>query len=125
MSWLSLLIALFQVRNSTLVGNAWWFDFFRHVVGVEQFFLGLSWFIFGIALVGVIIMVVMGAFRDFLDGGCFAVMFLGWLITLPLFEWVTLSLAKGVLANFDPVIGIVNQGSFFINAALYLLLGGG
>jgi len=125
MSWLSLLIALFQVRNSALVGNAWWFDFFTHVVGVEQFFLGLSWFIFGIALVGVIIMVAIRAFGDFVQGGCFAVMFLGWLVTLPLFEWITLSLAKGVLANFDPVMGIVNQGSFLVNAVLYLVLGGG
>lgn len=125
MSWLSLLIALLQIRNSTLVGNAWWFDFFTHVVGVEQFFLGLSWFIFGIALVGVIILALMGAFKGLLQGGCTIVAFLVWLLTLPLFEWITLSLAKGVLANFDPVIGIVNQGSFFVNAALYLLLGGG
>lgn len=125
MSWLSLLIALFQVRNSSLVGNARWFDYLTHVVGVEKFFFTFSWIIFGVAIVVVIVLAILSRGEFFNGLGCMAIMILVWLGTLPLFEWITLSLAKGALANFDPVVGIVNQGSFFINAGLYLLLGGG
>lgn len=125
MSYISLIIALIQMSNSGLVGNAWWYGFLTHVVGVEMFFFGLSWVIFGIALIIFIVLLIKGLFKHFLEGGCFALMFLGWLITLPLFEWITLSLAKGALANFDPVIGIVNQGPFILNSIFYLILGGG
>lgn len=125
MSYISLIIALIQMSNSGLVGNAWWYSYLTHVVGVEKFFFGLSWFIFGVAALIFLVMLIKGVFKDFLEGGCFAVMIVSGLMTLPLFEWITMSLAKGALANFDPILGVINQGPFFLNSILYILLGAG
>ncbi|HOX95795.1 MAG TPA: hypothetical protein PLI45_00220 [Candidatus Woesebacteria bacterium] len=128
MSWLSLLIALIMTgkNGASLIGNAWWYQYLMNLVSVEQFFLGAGLGIFAIALVVCIAIGLRSGFRKSFSGiGCISTMILVWLGTLPLFEWITLLLAKGMLNAFDPVLGIVNQGAFILNAAIFVLLGAG
>ena len=128
MSWISLLIALIITGNNgaNLVGNIWWYQYLTNLVTVEQFFFTLSWVIFAVVLIFLIVIAVRVGLNNWFGGlGCVSVAILVFLGILPLFEWITLCLARGMLAAFDPVFGILNQGSFILNAILFLLLGVG
>lgn len=125
MTWLSMIIALIKTNSSELSGNAWWYQFFTNLVGVEKFFMTVGWIIFGVAVLVIIYFAVRWGFQEVFGNGCFITMILVWLVTLPLFEWVTWLLAKGLLANFDPVTGITNTGAFILNLVVIFLLGAG
>lgn len=134
MSYLSALIAWFQIRSSELVGDPWWDAYLDKLVGVENWFYHLGWWIFGIVLGTAVILFVLSllgvssrrlrSLRSLASGsfgcGCAALILLFW----PLLEYITLSLARGMASSFGPE-GTINQGKFVMSLVLYILLGAG
>lgn len=127
MSYLSLLISLFKMMGSELTGNAWWDAYFDTLVGVETWFFKAGWVLFGIAVGLAILSFVLSGLKKLrglasggLCFGCAAAILLTW----PLWEWITLSLARGMASSFGPE-GIINQGKFIMSLVLYILLGAG
>lgn len=127
MSYISLFVALLKMRGSELAGSAWWDAYLDQLVEVEEWFFAASWWVFGIVLVlailFIVINVVSGTKTDIavsLNCGCFAI----FLLTLPLFEWITLLLAQGMAESVTPD-GMINSGKFLISALLYVMLGTG
>jgi len=128
MSYLSLLIALFMMSKApaALTSNGWTDRYLDNLVGVETFFLTISWWIFGIVLAAAIVFVIVsflkhseGLFGFGMFSGCVALT----LLTLPLWEYLTLFLAKNMASAFDPVLGITNTSEFYINLLIFILIG--
>lgn len=124
MSYLSLLIALFMTGE--VPPEKVWLDvYLDKLVVVERFFLNLSWWIFGIAIV---VAIIWGAFsllnrslRSWslsLGCGCLALV----LLSLPLFEWITLKLAIGMAEAVGPQ-GMIDSGKFWVHLIIYILIG--
>lgn len=124
MSYLSLIIAAIQMRNSSLTGNAWFDGFLNNLVGVETWFYHASWVIWGIAVfLGIVAMIWLG--KDaVMEMGCFVIGIAVVLLLLPLFEYITMNLAMGMASAVTPE-GVVNQGQLIVNGLLYLLIGTG
>lgn len=125
MSYISILIALFKTKDA-LVGAAWWDKFLDNLVVVETWFYHAAWVIWGIIiLVAVLIGLYAWLTRTSLEGcGCSLAFFAFFGFLLPLWEWITLSLATGMANAVNPE-GVVNQGQLILNAVLYLILGTG
>ena len=119
---LTLLFAWLQMRGSQLVGNAWWDVFLDKMVGVETFFYHASWWVWGVAVVVGIIMVLLGVIgrsSEFTLSSlgclsCGGVILLLW----PLFEYLSVLTIAGMADGFGPV-GVIN-GGFYICLVLYV-----
>ncbi len=125
---LTALIALFQMIGSPLTGNAWTDAFLDKMVGVETMFMGLAWWIWGIAIVLAIAGFIVNRFFNVDFGfeigigcGCAAIILLVW----PLLEMLSVFLVSGVADNFNPETGVTNPAAFIIYLLLYLSLGAG
>jgi hypothetical protein len=133
MSYLSLLIALFMTRN--VPEQMGWLDvYLNNLVIVEEWFYKASWWIWGAVIAVTVIFGILALVSrkfeasdlGFLSGGmsigcgCLSIFMLG----LPLFEWLTLLLANNMASAVGPS-GIVDQGKFWINLIIYILIGSG
>ena len=103
-----------------------WLDvYLDNLVRVETTFLAISWWIFGIVIaiaIGVISFLRKSG-EDFsvsLGCGCVSL----FLLFLPLFEWLTLVLAKGMAEAVGPQ-GITDVGKFLTYLIIYLVIGSG
>ncbi len=127
MHLVTIIISLFQMSGSTLMGNAWFDAFLDKMVGVEQWFYSFAWWIWAIVvLLAVIALVAKYIFKVDMFGiglglGCVSIVLLVW----PLAEWVSLLLIKGMADNFNATDGIYNPVPFIVYALLYLLFGAG
>lgn len=126
MSYLSLIIALFMANDNN--GSAWWDKYLDNLVAVETWFYHASWWIWGI-LVVLLVVGLLWALKEFgkeglLSCGCFVAASGIIILLLPLWEWVTLNLAKSMAAAVTPE-GVLNTGKLVMSAVLYLLMGAG
>ena len=121
---ISFIIALIKTSGFGGTGNAWSYQLLTNFVAVEKFFMTVGWVIFAIFVVIMIVIAVNGGFGGLASGGCVTIAVVIWAATLPLLEWVTWLLAKGMLLNFDPVSGIVGSGFWWNLIGIVLLSGG-
>lgn len=124
MSYLSLLIALFRM-GSVPEGVAWLDVYLDALVRVESMFLKISWWIWGAALAVTLILTLLSVFGREPEGisiglgcGCLVVI----LLSLPLFEWLTLVLARGMAEAVGPQ-GVIDSGKFWVHLIIYILIG--
>ena len=124
MTVISFIIALIKTSGFEGTGNAWSYQLLTNFVSVEKFFMTLGWIIFAIFVAIVLFAGIKGGFGSLFEGGCMVIVVMIWAAILPLLEWVTWLLAKGMLANFDPVSGIVGSGFWWNLIGIVLLSGG-
>lgn len=128
MSYISVIVALFQSQGSELTGVAWWNLFLDNLVIVETWFYHFSWWIWGV----LVILGPIGVFWAAKEFGTEALLSLGCyvgclgiiVLFYPLLEWVTMKLAIG-MAESVTAAGVVNQGQLILNAVIYFLIGSG
>lgn len=131
MSYFSILIAAIQTwqQDSTFVKGTWFYHFLQNLVGVETWFMNLAWWIFGIAVVGLIVVLILGALGRspelFAGGGITCGCIAAFLFLLPLFEWITLNLARAMASAVDPTGAIIEPGKLIVFGLIYLAIGAG
>lgn len=126
MNIITLIVALLQMRGSSLTGNPWTDVFLDKMVGIESWFYHVAWWVWGVALaVFLIVVIVKLITKSGFDGlglfsGCVVVLLLLW----PLAEWFSLFLISGMANNFNAT-GITNMVPFILYLLFYLPFGTG
>ena len=134
MNVITFIIALIQMGSSKLENNPWTDALLDKMVGIEAWFYGISWWVWGVFLfIAIGVTALMFIYKKKMalprQSGCgclsitpiaMGIVFLIW----PLAEWLSLFIITGLADSFGPE-GITNTGKFISYLFLYVLFGVG